>query len=86
MSLRTQIMNGTAPSVALRGFIADNPGISKPQLALAFTGVFPGVDALAHQIIWNWKVPPRDHGLDDTALDLELRGVLRTAGYLPTAE
>ena len=76
------ILRGQKPSRLFHEIVRADPSVSNSQLSKLFREEFENLDGLAAQIIWKWKRPGKEHGLDDKSVDAELIKLLKEAGYI----
>lgn len=77
-----EILDGAAPADALREYFKSNPEANNRQASLAFSSAFPKVSGEAIQLIWYWRGPARDQGIEDDELNARIRKCLSDSGYL----
>ena len=77
-----KIRSGTKPTDVFKELLAANPSFSKSDISANFIEEFPDVDSVASQVIWNWRKPGQDRGVEDARIDEILLHHLKEAGYL----
>lgn len=77
-----KIQLGIKPTDVFKELLAANPSLSKSDISADFFEEFPDIDSVASQVIWNWRKPGNDRGIEDARIDEILLHHLKEAGYL----
>lgn len=79
--IKLAISNGRLPSDVFKELLLCNYASTNSDLAAIFKEEFPDVSSESMQIIWKWKRPGMEQGIDDDKLNKHLLLLLSESGY-----
>lgn len=79
--MKAEIIEGSAPSTIFKKMMIDQ-NLDNHEIALIFMDEFPDADSVAVNVIWNWKSPTRQSGLDDENFNRLILEILTKSGYM----